>query len=143
MDETSAKAAAVVGFVTIALGLASRWADPASEPTQGPAKAAHGDGHQDGRAGTPSEKLAPSPQPLLVADDFIPQNRELQEKQKDRGRYYSAPTMKKLVKLAMEGDEWAVREVAWPKGHPLHEKGRPYFRNTGPHPGGLFPHSGF
>lgn len=75
--------------------------------------------------------------------DEIPLNRDLEERQKDRNRYYSVPSMKKLVKLAHEGDEWAKREVAWPKDHPFHKQGRPFFRNDGPHPDGLFPHSGF
>lgn len=67
----------------------------------------------------------------------------LRDRQKDRNAYYDASTFQELVKLAEEGDEWAVREIAWPEDHPFHKKGRPFFKNTAPHPKGLIKHSGY
>lgn len=61
---------------------------------------------------------------------------------KDDGRYYDSSTERELRARAEEGDEWAVRELPWPKGHRFHELGRPFFRNEKPHPQGLFPSSG-
>lgn len=69
--------------------------------------------------------------------------RAMFERAKDRGIYYSTPTMKKLATMAKNGDEWAMREIAWPEGHEFHKKGRPFFRNNGPHPDGLKFYSGF
>jgi len=69
--------------------------------------------------------------------------RAMYERLKDQGRYYSSSTTRKLIRMAKEGDEWAMREIAWPKQSPFHERGRPFFRNTGPHPDGLRFHSGF
>jgi hypothetical protein len=71
-----------------------------------------------------------------------PIDRELVEELKDSNQYWNPHTMRKIVVAAERGDEWAVREVAWPKSHPLHKKGRPFFRNDKPHPKGLFPYSG-
>lgn len=68
---------------------------------------------------------------------------KVMEKAKDQNTYYDPSTMKKLVRLANEGDEWAIREIAWPESHPLHKKGRPFFKNTKPHPKGLIKHSGY
>jgi hypothetical protein len=65
------------------------------------------------------------------------------ERLKDQGRYYDSSTTRKLIRMAKEGDEWAMREIAWPKQSPFHERGRPFFRNTGPHPDGLRFYSGF
>lgn len=61
---------------------------------------------------------------------------------KDAGRYYDSSTERELRARAEEGDEWAVRELPWPKGHRFHNLGRPFFRNEKPHPQGLFPSSG-
>lgn len=69
--------------------------------------------------------------------------RAMFERAKDRGIYYASPTLKKLVTMAKNGDEWAMREIAWPENHEFHKKGRPFFRNNGPHPDGLEFHSGF
>ena len=62
---------------------------------------------------------------------------ESREKVKDKGLYYSYPMARKLIKMAKEGDEWAMRELAWSEGHPFHKKGRPFHKNTAPHPAGL------
>ena len=62
---------------------------------------------------------------------------------KDQGRYYDSATRKMLVKMAEDGDEWAIRELPWPKDHSLHNQGRPFFRNDGPQPKGLIPHTGY
>ena len=59
------------------------------------------------------------------------------EEKKDKGLYYSLPEALKLIKMAKEGDEWAMREFPWPEGHPFHKKGRPFHKNTAPHPAGL------
>lgn len=72
----------------------------------------------------------------------VPRDQELVDELKDSNRYWDSDTMKELVKAARAGDEWAVREIAWPKGHPFHKMGRPFFRNDKPHPNGLFPYSG-
>jgi hypothetical protein len=88
-----------------------------------------------------SEKPAPpSVKPYEVPNE---NTRAMGERFKDKGTYYSTPTLKKLSRLAHKGDEWAMREIAWPEGHPFHKRGRPFFRNTGPHPDGLKFHSGF
>lgn len=71
-----------------------------------------------------------------------PSHKKMVEKLKDEGRYYHPNTVKELQDRAEKGDEWAVRELPWPKEHRLHKMGRPYFRNDKPHPEGLFPHSG-
>lgn len=77
----------------------------------------------------------------IPSDD--PGSIKIREEAKDQNLYYDPLTMKKLVKLANEGDEWAIRELAWPEGHPYHKKGRPFFKNTKPHPKGLIKHSGY
>lgn len=71
------------------------------------------------------------------------ETREMYQRLKDKNRYYSVPIAKKLANMAEKGDEWAMREIAWPKGHKFHKKGRPFFRNKGPHPDGLKFHSGY
>lgn len=48
---------------------------------------------------------------------------------KDKNEYYDSKTTEILVKMAGEGGEWAVREIAWPEDHPFHKRGRPFFRN--------------
>ena len=65
------------------------------------------------------------------------------ERLKDKNKYYSSPTLEKLVAMAHRGDMWAMREIAWPEGHDFHWAGRPFFRNNGPHPDGLKFYSGF
>lgn len=90
---------------------------------------------------------ADKPQPAKVIrmkrPDFGGERyKKMIEASKDDGRYYDSSTEKKLRARAEDGDEWAVRELPWPKGHPLHRLGRPFFRNHGPHPDGLFPSSG-
>lgn len=77
----------------------------------------------------------------IPSDD--PGSIKVREKAKDQNLYYDPLTMKTLVRLANEGDEWAIREITWPEGHPLHKKGRPFFKNTKPHPQGLIKHSGY
>jgi len=72
----------------------------------------------------------------------VERDEELINDLKDEGRYWGRESTKRLVRAAMAGDEWATREIAWPKGHPLHKKGRPFFRNDKLHPKGLFPYSG-
>ena len=62
---------------------------------------------------------------------------KMHEEMKDKGFYYSYPTARKLIKMAKEGDEWAMRELRWSEGHPFHKKGRPFHKNTAPHPAGL------
>jgi hypothetical protein len=79
-----------------------------------------------------------SPPPHRVGMD-----RRISEEMKDHGRYYDSATERRLRRAAEEGDEWAVRELPWPAGHPLHKKGRPFSRNEKPHPKGLFPNSGY
>jgi hypothetical protein len=86
------------------------------------------------------ERYAPA-QREIPNDD--PGSIKVREEAKDQNLYYDPLTMKKLVKLANEGDEWAIREITWPEGHPLHKKGRPFFKNTKPHPQGLIKHSGY
>ena len=85
-------------------------------------------------SGSPKASDPSAPQ----AQDYVPPDKELDERMKDEGRYYSGDTTRRLIKAAEEGDEWAVRELPWPKGHKFHEKGRPFFRNDAPHPQGLF-----
>lgn len=68
-----------------------------------------------------------------------PRSLEVAEWLKDRGRYYGRPSERKLRKAAEEGDEWAMRELKWPKDHKFHRLGRPYFKNDKPHPLGVFP----
>lgn len=70
-----------------------------------------------------------------------PKYKDMVERFKDEGRYYHPNTVKELRDRAEKGDEWAVRELPWPREHRLHKMGRPYFRNDKPHPEGLFPNS--
>ena len=72
----------------------------------------------------------------------VSRDQELVDDLKDANQYWGPDKMKELAAAANAGDEWAVREIAWPKGHRFHKKGRPFFRNDKPHPKGLFPHSG-
>lgn len=76
---------------------------------------------------TPPEANSPRANFEVPFDD--PDAVALREKKKDQNTYYSPPEMKKIIQMALDGNEWAVREVAWPKDHPLHKKGRPFFRN--------------
>jgi hypothetical protein len=69
--------------------------------------------------------------------------RRMYERLKDANRFYDASTMKKLASMAKDGDQWAVREIAWPEGHKFHKLGRPFFRNKAAHPDGLKFYSGF
>ena len=62
---------------------------------------------------------------------------KMREETKDKGLYYPYPFARKLIKMAEEGDEWAMRELRWSEGHPFHKKGRPFHKNTAPHPAGL------
>jgi hypothetical protein len=80
---------------------------------------------------------APEVDTKTPAAEFTPVDDEAKERAKDRNNYYDAETMSRIVGMAKKGDAWSVREVAWPKDHPFHEMGRPYFRNVGPHPKGL------
>jgi hypothetical protein len=100
-------------------------------------------------SGCQSEK----PQGDAAKNEYVPEQREIprddlgsikvKEKAKDQNTYYDPITMKKLVKLANEGDEWAIREIAWPENHPLYRKGRPFQKSDKPHPQGLIKHSGY
>lgn len=63
--------------------------------------------------------------------------------QKDQNIYYTPETYQKIVRMAYSGDEWAIREIAWPEEHKFHRLGRPFFKNHEPHPKGLIPHSGY
>jgi hypothetical protein len=67
---------------------------------------------------------------------------EMVEMMKNNGWWYGPDATEKLKAAAEAGDEWAIREIKWPEGHKFHKKGRPYFRNDGPHPKGLFPYTG-
>lgn len=80
---------------------------------------------------------------VCCGDVPVEGSRERTDRLKDRSLYYSFPTTQELIELANQGDEWAMREIAWPEGHPFHEKGRPFFKNNGPHPDGLFPYAGY
>ena len=79
---------------------------------------------------------------VSAPSEKVPIDMELVDELKDKNQYWDSSTVKKIVAAAKGGDEWAVREIAWPKGHPFHKKGRPFFRNDKPHPKGLFPYSG-
>lgn len=70
-------------------------------------------------------------------------SRRMYERLKDENKFYDSATMKRLVSMARNGDDWAVREIAWPEDHKLHKLGRPFFRNSEAHPKGLKFHSGF
>ena len=86
-------------------------------------------------------------EPIVGQDSPPPEptdrTRARYERLKDKGIYYSVPTIQTLADMAEKGDEWAMREIAWPKDHKFHKKGRPFFRNKGPHPAGLKFDSGF
>lgn len=91
---------------------------------------------------TPGKQKARQPQEIQAQSQEAPQirvqmSRDYIEELKDEGEWYDANTASRLAKMAKEGDEWAVRELPWPEGHPLHKRGRPFFRNDGPHPKGL------
>lgn len=90
-----------------------------------------------GRSG--SDEAPPSRSPAAVK---VSRDQELVDDLKDTNQYWGSEKMKELAAAANAGDEWAVREIAWPKGHRFHKKGRPFFKNDKPHPKGLFPHSG-
>lgn len=79
--------------------------------------------------------------------DSVPQDSMssfmVMDQQKDQNMYYTPQTYQKIVKMAYSGDEWAIREMAWPKGHKFHDRGRPFFKNSAPHPKGLIPFSGY
>lgn len=72
-----------------------------------------------------------------------PEMVKIREIKKDQGLYYDQQTARKIIKMAEEGDEWAIRELPWPEGHPFHKKGRPFHKNSGPHPEGLIHNSGY
>lgn len=84
----------------------------------------------------PQQSQAQSPE-AGPAQVRVQMSQEYIDELKDEGDWYNSETAKKLVKLAKEGDEWAIRELPWPENHPFHKRGRPYFRNDGPHPDGL------
>ena len=90
----------------------------------------------------PDNPIMPSAAAAEIPRDD-PGSLKVIEKAKDQNTYYEPNAMKKLVKLANQGDEWAIREIAWPEGHPFHKKGRPFFRNVKPHPQGVIKHSGY
>lgn len=82
--------------------------------------------------------------PVMGTPDLKrPRYRKMIEASKDDGRYYDSSTERELRQAAEAGDEWAMRELRWPEGHEFHRLGRPFFRNRGPHPHGLFPNSGY
>jgi len=78
------------------------------------------------------------PQPDRVFMN-TPRYKQMASDLKDEGRFYSSYSTRVLIKMAEEGDEWAMRELPWPSNHKFHKLGRPYFRNDGPHPTGAFP----
>ena len=86
--------------------------------------------------------MAATDRPVEVEAKETDRTRAMYERLKDKNRYYSVPTAAKLSRMAYDGDEWAIREIAWPEEHKFHKKGRPFFRNTGPHPDGLKFYSG-
>ena len=134
----AASVVSVVGAV-LATGC-TRTMDSPNASTADTTQVSVGKGESDGGR---DQNDADQPLASQVPAIKVPRDTELTEELKDENQYWDTASTKKLIQLAKEGDEWAIREIAWPKGHPLHEKGRPYFRNTGPHPDGLFPHSGF
>jgi len=90
------------------------------------------------------DKSATAP---VVQDDgapasaiYIPPSKELANELRAENNYYTPDTDRKLMKMAHEGDEWAIREIAWPEKHKFHKRGRPFFRNDGPHPKRLIPY---
>jgi hypothetical protein len=76
--------------------------------------------------------------PMKAPDFKSPKYKKMERTMKDEGRYYDSFAEKELRRRAEMGDEWAVRELPWPKDHRFHKFGRPFFRNDGPHPDGLF-----
>lgn len=73
--------------------------------------------------------------PPMRAPDFSgPRYKKMERIMKDEGRYYDRSTEKELRRRAEAGDEWAIRELPWPKDHRFHKMGRPFFRNEGDQP---------
>lgn len=85
--------------------------------------------------------LSPSYGGQVLQDDLS--TFMVMDAQKDQNAYYTPQTYQKLAGMAYDGDEWAIREIAWPKGHKFHKFGRPFFKNHEPHPDGLVPNSGY
>jgi hypothetical protein len=95
-------------------------------------------------SGSEGPKAVPRKIPTMKAPDFSsPRYMKIKRAMKDEGKYYDSFVEKELRRRAEAGDEWAIRELPWPKGHKYHKLGRPFFRNDGPHPDGLFPSSSY
>lgn len=130
-----------------AIGLATLWV-AYSKPVNKPSAVTgnHGDDAGGVLGGQESGDLQTDDamEPVVgQGESPVEMSKELIDRLKDRDRYYSFPTMQELIDRANDGDEWAIREIVWPKGHRFHEQGRPFFKNNGPHPDGLFPEAGY